>query len=94
MVFTCGRDVNDLALHRFHKGRIFSLWVYNNHISVRVCENDIRHFLFRRKGLAFFPLLFKVIRDDRRKVIVLVLLTEQTAKRICPVSSVLCLFIV
>ena len=52
MVFTCGRDVNDLALHRFHKGRIFSLWVYNNHISVRVCENDIRHFLFRRKGLA------------------------------------------
>ena len=52
MVFACSRNMNDLALHRFHKGRILSLWVYDNHIGVRVCENDVRHFLFRCKGLS------------------------------------------
>ena len=44
--------MNDLALHCLYQRRILSLWVYNNHIGVRVGEDDARHFLFRRKGLA------------------------------------------
>ena len=52
MVFTCSRDVNDLALHCLDKRRILSLWVYNYHIGIRVCENDICHFFLCRKGFA------------------------------------------
>ena len=50
MIFTCRRDVNDLALHCLNKRRIFPLWVYDNHIGIGVSQNDIRHFFFCRKG--------------------------------------------
>ena len=44
--------MDDLALHGFHKGRIFTLWVYDNHIGVGVGEDDVRHFLLCRERLA------------------------------------------
>ena len=50
MVIARCRDVDDLALHGFHKRGIFSLRVYNNNISVGVGQNDVRHFLLCRKG--------------------------------------------
>ena len=52
MAFACCRDMNDLALHRLYKRRIFSLRVYNNDIGIRVCENDICHFFFCCKGFS------------------------------------------
>ena len=44
--------MDDLALHGFHKRGIFPFGVYNNHIGVRVGEDNARHFLLRRKGLS------------------------------------------
>ncbi len=52
MVCACGGDVDDLALHCLDKRRIFPFWVYDNHIGVRVCEDDVRHFLLCRKGFS------------------------------------------
>ena len=52
MVFARCRDVNNLALHSLYKRRIFSLRVNDNNIGIRVCENNICHFFFRRKGFS------------------------------------------
>ena len=52
MVFARCRDVNDLALHRLYKRRIFPFRVNDNDIGVWVCENDIYHFFFRREGFS------------------------------------------
>ena len=41
-----------LALHRFYKRGIFPFRVNDNHIRIGVCEDNVRHFLFRCKGLA------------------------------------------
>ena len=46
------RDVNDLTLHSLYKRRIFSLRVNDNDIGIRICENNICHFFFRRKGFS------------------------------------------
>ena len=52
MVFACGRYMDDLALHGFHKGRIFPFWVYDDHIGIGVCQYDVRHFFLCRKGFS------------------------------------------
>ena len=52
MVFACSRNVNDLALHGFHKWGVLTFGVYNNYIGVRVGQNDVRHFLFRCERFA------------------------------------------
>ena len=43
-------DMNNLSLHCFHKRGIFTLWVNDDYIGIRVGQNDIRHFLLCRKG--------------------------------------------
>ena len=50
MVFTGRRNVDDFALHGFYQWRIFPLRVDNNNIRIGICEDDIGHFLFCRKG--------------------------------------------
>ena len=44
--------MDDLSLHGFHKGRILTLWVYDDDIGIGVGQNDVRHFLLCRKGLS------------------------------------------
>ena len=44
--------MNDFSLHCFHKRGIFTLWVNDDYIGIRVGQNDIRHFFLCGKGFS------------------------------------------
>ena len=44
--------MNNLSLHCFYKRGIFTLWVNDDYIGIRVGQNDIRHFFLCGKGFS------------------------------------------
>ena len=44
--------MNNLSLHCFNKREIFTLWVNDDYIGIRVGQNDIRHFFLCSKGFS------------------------------------------
>ena len=44
--------MNNLSLHCFNKRGIFTLWVNDDYIGIRVGQNDIRHFFLCSKGFS------------------------------------------